>query len=51
MLDIWLAAGETGTVTLRRDGPSVIDIEATMRWAVAQGMMAPAKLTRTNDDR
>ncbi|MDG2276385.1 MAG: NAD(+)/NADH kinase [Pseudomonadales bacterium] len=49
--DIWLAAGETATVTLRRDGPCVIDIEATMRWAVAQGMMAPAKLTRTNDDR
>ncbi|NKC00348.1 MAG: hypothetical protein GKR90_17930 [Pseudomonadales bacterium] len=49
--DIWIAAGETATVTLRRDGPHVIDIEATMRWAVAQGMMAPANLTRTDDDR
>ena len=32
-----------GTVTIRRDGPFVIDIEAAMRWAVAQGIMAPAK--------
>jgi hypothetical protein len=45
--DIWLSEGDTATVTLRRDGPFVIDIEATMRWAVAQGMMAPSNLTRT----
>ena len=49
--DIWVREGETATVTLRRDGPSVIDIEAAMRWAVAQGMMAPSNLTRTANDR
>ena len=38
-----LREGESGTVTLRRDGPFVIDVEAAMRWAVAQGIMAPAK--------
>ena len=42
--DIRLQDGEHGTVTLRRDGPWVLDIEATMRWAVAQGMMAPENL-------
>ena len=40
--DIRIAAGESVQVTLRRDGPRVIDIEAAMRWAVAEGMMAPA---------
>ena len=39
--DIKIAAGESATVTLRRDGPWVLDIEAAMRWAVAQGIMAP----------
>ena len=38
-----LREGESDTVTLRRDGPFVIDVEAAMRWAVAQGIMAPAK--------
>ena len=38
-----LRDGESGTVTIRRDGPYVIDVEAAMRWAVAQGIMAPAK--------
>ena len=42
--DLGLKEGEHGTVTLRRDGPWVIDIERTMRWAVAQGKMAPAHL-------
>ncbi|MEM7098964.1 MAG: NAD(+)/NADH kinase [Pseudomonadota bacterium] len=42
--DIRLKEGEHGTVTLRRDGPWVLDIEATMRWAVAEGMMAPEAL-------
>ena len=49
--DIWIRENETATVTLKRDGPHVIDIEAAMRWAVAQGMMAPSNLTRTADDR
>lgn len=49
--DLWIREGETATVTLRRDGPFVIDIEAAMRWAVAEGMMAPPNLTRTADDR
>ena len=38
-----LREGESGTVTLRRDGPRVIDVEAAMRWAVAAGIMAPAQ--------
>ncbi len=38
-----LREGETATVTLRRDGPRVIDVEAAMRWAVAAGIMAPAQ--------
>ena len=43
--DHWLREGETATVTIRRDGPWVFDIQAAMRWAVAQGMMAPPNLT------
>lgn len=39
-----LREGENGRVSIRRDGPYVIDVEAAMRWAVAQGIMAPAKL-------
>ena len=42
--DHWLKDGETATVTIRRDGPWVLDVEATMRWAVAQGIMAPPQL-------
>ena len=42
--DLKLREGERATVTLRRDGPFVIDIEAAMRWAVAQGIMAPSQL-------
>ena len=37
-----LADGHALRVEIRRDGPQVIDIEAAMRWAAAQGMMAPA---------
>ncbi len=40
--DIKLREHEVAQVVLRRDGPWVIDIEAAMRWAVAQGIMAPA---------
>lgn len=39
-----LAAGEVAWVTVRRDGPRVFDTNATMRWAVAAGMMSPAEL-------
>lgn len=39
--DLKLRDDESGHVTLRRDGPWVIDIEAAMRWAVAAGIMAP----------
>jgi hypothetical protein len=39
--DLKLRERENATVTLRRDGPRVIDIEAAMRWAQANGMMAP----------
>jgi len=38
-----LRVDENATVCIRRDGPFVIDVEAAMRWAVAQGIMAPAK--------
>jgi predicted polyphosphate/ATP-dependent NAD kinase len=40
-----LRSGEHASVTLRRDGPWVIDIDAAMRWAVAQGIMAPSKFS------
>lgn len=33
--------GEQALVSVRRDGPSVLDVDAAMRWAVAAGMMAP----------
>ncbi len=39
-----LLDADRATVTLRRDGPYVIDVEAAMRWAVAQGIMAPSTL-------
>jgi len=38
--DYRLGEGEAATVTRRRDGPWVIDVEAAMRWAVAAGIMA-----------
>jgi hypothetical protein len=34
-------AGAALTLTLRRDGPRVIDVAAAMRWAVGHGIMAP----------
>ena len=43
--DLKIGEGSVATVTLRRDGPWVIDVEAAMRWAVGQGMMAPPQLT------
>lgn len=36
-----LADGHGLSVEIRRDGPWVVDIEAAMRWAAAEGMMAP----------
>ncbi|MBT7332782.1 MAG: hypothetical protein HN856_00260 [Gammaproteobacteria bacterium] len=41
--DYRLLEGERATVTLRRDGPFVIDVDATMRAAVARGIMAPSR--------
>ncbi|MEQ9450363.1 MAG: NAD(+)/NADH kinase [Pseudomonadales bacterium] len=38
--DLKIAHGATLKVQVRRDGPHVIDIEAAMRWAVSQGIMA-----------
>ncbi|MDA1074867.1 MAG: NAD(+)/NADH kinase [Proteobacteria bacterium] len=40
--DIRLRDGEHATVTLVRDGPWVIDVQAAMRWAVAHGIMPAA---------
>lgn len=37
-----LLDGATLRVEIRRDGPWIIDIEAAMRWAAAQGIMAPS---------
>lgn len=39
--DIKLREEEVGHVTVQRDGPWVIDIEAAMRWIVVAGIMAP----------
>ncbi len=39
--DLKLRDGEHAQVTVRRDGPWVVDVEAAMRWAVAAGIMAP----------
>ena len=30
------------TVCIRRDGPNVVDLDAAMRWAVGQGIIAPS---------
>ena len=42
--DLKLRDSQSATVTLRRDGPHVIDVEAAMLWAQANGMMAPPNL-------
>lgn len=39
--DLKLLEGESATVTLSRDGPFVLDIDAAMLWAQANGMMSP----------
>lgn len=41
--DIKIDQGEVVKVCVRRDGPRVIDIDAAMRWAVSQGIMAGIK--------
>lgn len=40
--DHTLAQGETAEVTVRRDGPRILDVEGIMRWAVRAGMMSAA---------
>ena len=35
------------TLTLRRDGPWVVDIGGAMRWAVANGIMPPSLPSQT----
>ena len=40
--DHGLHEGDTASVTLRRDGPRILDVEGIMRWAVGAGMMASA---------
>ena len=40
--DHGLHEGETASVTLRRDGPRILDVEGIMRWAVVAGMMSGA---------
>jgi hypothetical protein len=37
-----LQVGEQASVTLRRDGPRILDVEGIMRWAVGAGMMSTA---------
>ncbi|MEM7078021.1 MAG: NAD(+)/NADH kinase [Pseudomonadota bacterium] len=41
--DLKVDEGGVASVSLRRDGPYVIDVEAAMRWAVAAGIMARSK--------
>lgn len=36
-----ITARETAVVSVRRDGPKVLDVDVAMRWAVSAGMMAP----------
>ena len=36
-----LREGDHATITLRRDGPWILDIGRAMRWAVAEGIMPP----------
>ena len=38
--DHTLDQGETAEVTLRRDGPRILNVEGIMRWAVGAGMMS-----------
>jgi len=45
-----IKADEQALVSVRRDGPRVLDVDAAMRWAVAAGMMAPAILTSTHSN-
>ena len=40
--DHGLQEGDTASVTLRRDGPRILDVEGIMRWAVGAGMMSGA---------
>ena len=37
--DHWLRGGRSATVSIRRDGPWVIDVPAAMRWAVRNGLL------------
>ena len=37
-----LAEGDVAEVTVRRDGPRILDVEGIMRWAVGAGMMSAA---------
>ena len=37
--DHWLRHGRSATVSIRRDGPWVIDVPGAMRWAVANGLL------------
>jgi hypothetical protein len=43
-----IPAGAALTLTIRRDGPWVIDVPAAMRWAVAHGIMAPSLQANPN---
>lgn len=45
--DHMLHEGETASVTVRRDGPRILNIEGIMRWAVGAGMMASAITAET----
>ena len=45
--DHMLHEGETASVTVRRDGPRILNVEGIMRWAVGAGMMAPAITAET----
>ena len=37
--DHWLRDGRSAAVSVRRDGPWVIDVPRAMRWAVREGLL------------
>jgi hypothetical protein len=44
-----LAAGESAQVRIRRDGPWVPDLSATMRYATETGIMAAANSSQLSE--
>ena len=41
--DHWLRDGRSAAVSIRRDGPWVIDVPRAMRWAVRTGLLGEGR--------